>query len=103
MKRILLTLTILTICAGFLSAENFTKPEIVQACHEGVDAGATHLLIVWDTWNPDDTYPFIVYCYPSENVNEIIQEYSGCGFSRVSAVYKLDPNLTHDFPVWKPE
>lgn len=82
-----------------------TKQEILGAFDSGIKAGATHMLIVWDTWDVDDSYNFIVYSYPGEEVNDLIKYYNAPGFYHVSAVLALhlDPNQQLNEKRWYPE
>jgi hypothetical protein len=82
-----------------------TKQQIIDGFDSGVTAGATHMLIVWDTWDFDDSYDFIVYSYPGEDVNDLIKYYNAPGFYRVSAVFAihLDLNQQLSDKRWYPE
>lgn len=76
-----------------LSTPLLTKHEIIDGFNAGVNAGATHMLIVWDTWDVEDSYDFIVYSYPGEDVNDLIKYYEAPGFYRVSAVLAMHLDL----------
>ncbi len=82
-----------------------TKQQIVDDFNNGINMGATHMLIVWDTWDFDDSYDFIVYSYPGEDVNDLIKYYDAPGFYRVSAILAmhLDLNLQLSDKRWYPE
>ncbi len=71
-----------------------TKQEIIDGYHTGLSAGATHMLVVWDTWDFEDSYEFLVYSYPHENVNDLIKYYDAPGFYRVAAVFAMHLNLS---------
>lgn len=66
-----------------------TTQEIVDAYHKGLEEGATHMLVVWDTFDFENSYNYIEYCYPNENINELIKCNTAPGYSRVSAVYAM--------------
>jgi hypothetical protein len=82
-----------------------TKQQIVDGFDTGINTGATHMLIVWDTWNFEDSYDFIVYSYPGEDVNDLIKYYDAPGFYKVSAVFAmhLDFNQQLSDKRWYPE
>lgn len=82
-----------------------TKQQIVDSYDTGLSTGATHMLIVWDTWNLEDSYNFVIYCYSGEDVNESIKRYDAPGFYRVSAVLAmhLDLNQQLSDKRWYPE
>ena len=66
-----------------------TLQQISEAFDAGVAAGATHMLIVWDTWDFNNSYNFILYSYQGEDVNTLIKHHDAPGFYRVSAVFAL--------------
>lgn len=66
-----------------------TKQEIINGYYEGLKAGATHMLIVHDTFDYEDSYDFIVYCHVEENLTDLINHYTAPGYYRVSAVYNM--------------
>lgn len=70
-----------------------TKQQIVDGFDTGIDTGATHMLLVWDTWDFEDSYMFIVYSYPGEDVNALIKSYDAPGFYRVASVLAMHLNL----------
>lgn len=82
-----------------------SKQEIIEGFNNGIKAGATHMLIVWDTYDFEDTYNFIFYSYPGEDVNELIKYYDAPGFYRVSAVFAmhLDFDQQLNDNRWHPE
>jgi hypothetical protein len=57
---------------------------------EGKETGATHLIVVCDTFDHDD-YP--VYVMPDEDVREVEARYNGQSMQRVMEVYWLDGDL----------
>jgi len=67
----------------------FSDEEIASLFYSGQDQGATHMLLVWDTFDYEDSYMFHVYAHPGEDVSDIVRYYSAPGFYRVSAVYAL--------------
>lgn len=82
-----------------------TKQQIIDGFDAGVTSGATHMLLVWDTWDFDDSYDFIVYSYPGEDVNDLIKYYNPPGFYRVSAVLAMHLDLSQQLSDkrWYPE
>jgi hypothetical protein len=91
--------------AASRSASSRVKDETMNGFIKGVNSGATHMLIVWDTWDFEDSYSFEVYSYPEQNVNDLIKYYSAPGFYRVSAVYAMHLNFDDQFngSRWHPE
>lgn len=71
-----------------------TKQEIIDSYNAGTVAGATHMLVVLDTWNFDESYYFIVYSYPGQNVNDLIKYYNAPGFYRVSKVFAMHLDIS---------
>lgn len=53
---------------------------------EGKRGGATHLIVVFDSWDHED-YP--VYVKPTEDVREIYNKHQGQNMERVMEVYNL--------------
>jgi hypothetical protein len=53
----------------------------------GVEIGATHMIIVCDTFEWED-YP--AYVMANENVFEVKKEYDGKNMQKIMEVYKLD-------------
>ena len=62
---------------AYYSTHLFTAEEITDSYYKGFDAGATHMLIVWDTFDFEDSYDFVVYSYPEQDVNEQLSERNG--------------------------
>jgi len=52
----------------------------------GVDQGATHMIVVCDTYDWSD-YP--VYVLPAEDVREVEAKYAEADMSKVMEVYKM--------------
>ena len=63
-----------------------TRQEIEQWFDKGVAQGATHLIIVCDTYDWGD-YP--VYVTADQSPHEVAAEYMGKNMQRVMEVYKL--------------
>lgn len=82
-----------------------TKQQIVDGFENGINIGATHMLIVWDSWDFEDSYTFIVYCSPEEDVNDLIKHYTAPGFHSVSAVLAMHLDLDQQLKGnrWYPE
>lgn len=82
-----------------------TKQRIVDTFNKGIEVGATHMLIIWDTWDFEDSYNFSQYYYPGESVTDLIKHYDAPGFYRVSAVFAmhLDINEQLNNKRWYPE
>lgn len=82
-----------------------TMQEIVDGFNAGVNAGATHMLIVWDTWDFEESYDFIIYSFPGEDINDLIKRYDAPGFYRVTAVLAMHLDLDQQLndKRWYPE
>lgn len=63
-----------------------TKEEISTWFDEGVEQGATHMIVVCDTFDHED-YP--VYVKLGEDVRETYKKYDGQNMQRVMEVYSL--------------
>ncbi len=63
-----------------------TKKDIERWFKEGAKEGATHMLVVCDTFDWDD-YP--VYVKEGEDVKEIEKKYHGKDMQKVMEVYNL--------------
>ena len=82
------------------------RQEIIDSYIEGVATGATHMLVVWDTWNFEDSYTFIVYSYPYQDVSSLINYYNAPGFYKVSAVFAMHLDIKQQLsekPCWHSE
>ncbi len=66
-----------------------TKQQLIDGYDKGLATGATHMLKVWDKFDFEDSYEFIVYCYPDNDVNDLVNYYTAPGYYRVSAVYAM--------------
>lgn len=67
-----------------------TKNEIWEWLKRGQEAGATHMLVVCDTYDYED-YP--VYVNPKENVKDKYKEFQGVNMQRVMEVYDLSKDI----------
>lgn len=65
-----------------------SRNEIAEWFEEGVIQDATHMLVVWDTFDNSD-YP--VYVTREELVTEVVQRYQAKPMDRINEVYVLDP------------
>lgn len=63
-----------------------TKDQISDWFDRGVKDGATHMIVVCDTYGYED-YP--VYVYPDENPMLIQEKFSGKNMQKVMEVYNL--------------
>lgn len=66
---------------------------LAEAFAVGVAEGKTHMLVVWDTYDYEASYPFIVYVSEGERIEEVIQAHSVAGYYRVSKVYDLSKSF----------
>lgn len=103
------TLVYLALFASGLDAVEraplLTKQQVVDGFNTGITTGATHMLIVWDTFDFDDSYNFIVFSYPNDNVHTLIENYNVPGYYRVSAVFAMHKDLEEQLTGtrWYPE
>jgi hypothetical protein len=58
---------------------------------EGVRKGATHMIVVCDTWDYED---YAVYVMPGEDTRKKVSEFSGPNMQRVMEVYDLSMDKT---------
>jgi hypothetical protein len=63
-----------------------TKDDLRQWFNEGLRLGATHMIVVCDTFDYDD-YP--VYVMPGEDAAEKAVEYAQRSMQKVMEVYKI--------------
>lgn len=63
-----------------------SRMDIERWFDTAVDEGATHMIVVCDTFEMED-YP--VYVMPGENVHEIEEQNSGPNMTRVMEVYSM--------------
>lgn len=67
-----------------------SKEEIQGWIKRGQDQGATHMIVVCDTYDWED-YP--VYVMPNEDIHKQIASYSGPNMQRVMEVYNLQKDI----------
>jgi len=67
-----------------------TKDDLRRWFKEGLDNGATHFLVVVDTFDHED-YPFFVP--PGKDVREAENEYNAKPMQRVIEVYSLSHDM----------
>lgn len=67
-----------------------TKQDIREWLLEGKRQGATHVIIVCDTFDHDD-YP--IYVSPSEKVHDRYEAHNNKNMQRVMEVYNLSMNV----------
>lgn len=63
-----------------------TQHDIQEWFEDGVEQGATHLIVVCDEFDYED-YP--VYVMPGEKVHDKVSEYDAKSMQRVMEVYNL--------------
>lgn len=75
--------------------------EILAWCEAGLEAGATHMIVVCDTFEWED-YP--VYVKPGENPRDKAKEFDGVNMQKIMEVYALwkgvpewSSGRTHDY------
>lgn len=66
-----------------------TREDIRGWIERGQKQGATHLIVVCDTWDWDD---FPVFVQPSQNVREVEKGHMG-NMERVMEVYNLSKDI----------
>jgi len=66
------------------------KQDIKEWLLRGKKEGATHVIVVCDTFEYDD-YPVMVM--PKDNIVEKIEEYNGKNMQRIMEVYNLSMDL----------
>lgn len=67
-----------------------TKQDILEWLRRGKESGATHVIVVCDTWDYED-YP--VYINPGESVSEKLSYYQHADMQRVMEVYNLSMDI----------
>lgn len=67
-----------------------TVEQIRDWLQRGLDEGATHVIIVCDTYDHSD-YP--VNVMPDENVRELYEYFNGNNMQRVIEVYNLNKDI----------
>jgi len=63
-----------------------TKQELVAWFNRGVEQGATHMIVVVDTFDHED-YP--VYVSPDQDARTVAAKYNGANMQRIMEVYDL--------------
>jgi len=63
-----------------------TREEIREWLKEGIEKGASHVIVVCDTFSYE-YYP--VFVYPTEDVAEIVKHYRAASMQRVEEIYDL--------------
>lgn len=67
-----------------------TKQMIKTWLERAIDNGATHLIVVCDTFEYED-YP--VNVLPADLVDDVIKKYDGKNMQKVMEVYNLNQNV----------
>lgn len=67
-----------------------TKEDIKGWIKRGQDQGATHMIVVCDTFDWED-YP--VYVMPTENAHDKYSQYNGPNMQKVMEVYNLSKDI----------
>ena len=68
-----------------------TKQDIARWLSRGREQGATHVVVVCDTFDWED-YP--IFVSPSEEAREVYSKYHGPNMQKVMEVYNLSLNDT---------
>ena len=63
-----------------------TRDDITQWLHRGQEKGATHMLVVCDTFDYSD-YP--VFVMPGQDAHKVADENNGRNMTKLMEVYKL--------------
>lgn len=66
------------------------KKTIRKWLEQGVEQEATHVIVVCDTFEPDD-YP--VFVLPEQDVREVVKEYGMMQMQKVIEVYNLSMSI----------
>lgn len=66
------------------------KVDIARWIEEGLEKGATHLIVVVDTFDYED---FPVYVMPGQNAQQVVNQESGKSMQRIMEVYNLSMDL----------
>lgn len=66
-----------------------SKLELVAWFDRGVEQQATHMIVVFDTFDHED-YP--VYVSPDQDVRTVAAKYNGANMQRIMEVYDLRLN-----------
>lgn len=74
-----------------------TRAEIEEWFDRGIDKGASHMVVVCDTFDYGD---FPVYVMPEQDVNEVIKDNNNASkMLRVMEVYKMSMDKTAQMEV----
>jgi len=63
-----------------------TREDLADWIDRGIEQGATHMIVVCDTFDYSD-YP--VYVKPSEDVRTVVKKYNGVNMQSIMEVYNL--------------
>lgn len=77
-----------------------TREDILGWLLDGKKAGATHMIVVCDTYDWED-YP--VYVKPEQQVKQVFEQFNGKNMQRVMEVYNLALDFTmqiHENRAW---
>ncbi|MCH9614018.1 MAG: hypothetical protein SP1CHLAM54_10270 [Chlamydiia bacterium] len=66
-----------------------SREELESKFKEGIEKGATHMLHVWDTYDFECSYDYVVFVMQNENVKDVVNFHSMPGYYRTSGVYDL--------------
>lgn len=67
-----------------------TRENISNWFSRGVEKGATHMIVVCDTYDYED-YP--VYVSPDKDVHDVYESYNGKNMQKVMEVYNLKMDM----------
>lgn len=75
-----------------------TKELLATWFDSGVAQGATHMVVVCDTFDYED-YP--VYVSPNQDVGQVFREYDGPNMAKVMEVYDLAKDRDSQLNEWR--
>ena len=75
-----------------------TKDEIREWVERGVKIGATHVIILCDTWDWDD---FPSYVEQGESVRNKVMQYQAANDLRVMEVYNLSMDIEYQLDEYR--
>lgn len=67
-----------------------SKKRIREWIERGITNGATHVIVICDTWDYED-YP--VYVEPNESVETIVNRYMCSSMQQVMEIYNLSKDI----------
>jgi hypothetical protein len=70
--------------------DSATRENIKHWLDQGVRSGATHVIVVCDTFAHDD---FPLFVMPGENVRELAAQHDGPNMTKLMEVYSLSLDL----------